>query len=66
MTAAEAAVRSTLAPGGLLSAARIRREAALADWSARSTLAQLQARDPVVASQYRGRSALATKARAAQ
>ncbi len=65
MKAAEVAVLSVLAPGGMLTVAQIGRETALTGWSTRNELASLDVRGLVVPSRSRGRWQISLRGRAA-
>ncbi|MEV0360200.1 hypothetical protein AB0H71_29505 [Nocardia sp. NPDC050697] len=52
---AETAVLSVLAPGGMLTAAQIQRDAQLTGWGARRAIGQLESRGLIVAARYSAR-----------
>ncbi|WP_454195213.1 hypothetical protein [Nocardia sp. Marseille-Q1738] len=70
-TAAETAILAVLAPGGMLTADQITRDAQLTEWSARRAIGQLESRGLIMATPHsarwsitpRGRSAWANKGR---
>ncbi|RDI49964.1 MarR family transcriptional regulator [Nocardia mexicana] len=65
MKAAEVAVLSVLAHGGVLTVAQIGRDASLTGWTTRNTLACLDARGLVVRNRTRGRWQINPRGRAA-
>ncbi|WP_454198482.1 hypothetical protein [Nocardia sp. Marseille-Q1738] len=64
-TAAETAVLSVLAPGGLLTTAQITRDAQLTEWSARRAIGQLESRGLIMATARGSRWSITPRGRAA-
>ncbi|AYF72575.1 MarR family transcriptional regulator [Nocardia yunnanensis] len=61
----EAAVLGVLAPGGMLTAAQISKQAQITEWSARRAIGRLESRGLVMASPYTSRWSITPRGRAA-
>lgn len=64
-TVAETAVLTVLAPGGLLTAAQITRDAQLTSWSARRAIGQLESRGLIMATPHAARWSITPRGRSA-